>query len=129
MNIYVRTCVEGVHHHYAHTISGGYASIDDVSVNVKTCLQQAFLQVVDVMNLCFIHTLLCNIHINKFQAHDDPGSLTRTPRAVERDVRGSHCSEVQSDLCFGSVRCVRLLKIYFIIIPMHVMIREVIPGM
>jgi len=104
MNIYIRTCVEGVHHHYAHMISGGYASIDDVSVNVKACLHQAFSQVVDVMNLCFIHTLLCNNHINKFQAHDDPGSLTRTPCAVEHDVHGSHCSEVQSELRFGKVR-------------------------
>jgi len=29
---------------------------------------------------------------------------------------------------FGPVRRVRLLKIYFIIIPMHVMIMEIIPG-
>jgi len=29
---------------------------------------------------------------------------------------------------FGPVRRVRLLKSYFIIIPMHAMIREVIPG-
>ena len=29
---------------------------------------------------------------------------------------------------FGPVMRVRLLKIYFIIIPMHVMIREIIPG-
>ena len=29
---------------------------------------------------------------------------------------------------FGPVKHVCLLKIYFIIIPMHVMIREIIPG-
>jgi len=29
---------------------------------------------------------------------------------------------------FGPVRRVRLLKIYFMTIPMHVMIREIIPG-
>jgi len=29
---------------------------------------------------------------------------------------------------FGPVRHIRLLKIYFIIIPMHMMIREIIPG-
>jgi len=29
---------------------------------------------------------------------------------------------------FGPVRHVRLLKIYSVIIPMHVMIRDIIPG-
>jgi len=29
---------------------------------------------------------------------------------------------------FGPVRRVHLLKIYFVIIPMHVTIREIIPG-
>jgi len=32
------------------------------------------------------------------------------------------------NLTFGPVRRVRLLKIYSVIIPMHVMIREIIPG-
>jgi len=32
------------------------------------------------------------------------------------------------NLTFGPVRRVRLLKICFVIIPMHVMIREIIPG-
>jgi len=32
------------------------------------------------------------------------------------------------NLSFGLVRCVRLLKNYFIIIPMHVIIREIIMG-
>jgi len=41
-------------------ISDGHASIDDVPVKVKTSLHQAFLQVVDVMNLCFVHALLYN---------------------------------------------------------------------
>jgi len=40
--------------------SDGHASIDDVPVKVKTSLHQAFLQVVDVMNLCFMHVLLYN---------------------------------------------------------------------
>ena len=75
MNIHVRACVESVHHHHAHMISGGRASIDDVPAKVKTSLHQAFSQVVDVMNLCFMHTLLYNTHISKFQAHDDPGSV------------------------------------------------------
>jgi len=52
-------------------ISGGQASIDDVPVKVKTSLHRPFLQVVDVMNLCFMHALLYNTHINKFQAHDE----------------------------------------------------------
>jgi len=48
-------------------ISDGHASIDDVSVKVKTNLHQAFLQVVDVMNLCFMHALLYNTHIVNFR--------------------------------------------------------------
>jgi len=39
-------------------ISDGHTSIDDVLVRVKTSLHQAFSQVVDVVNLCFIHALL-----------------------------------------------------------------------
>jgi len=46
--------------------------------------------------------------------------------AVERDVRGSRGSGFNPSL--GPVRRVRLLKNYFIIIPMHVMIREIIQG-
>jgi len=34
--------------------------MDDVLVTVKTNLHQAFLQVIDVMNLCFMHALLYN---------------------------------------------------------------------
>ena len=60
MNIQVRACVKGVNHQHAHMISDGHASIDDVPVKVKTSLHQAFSQVVDVMNLCFIHALLYN---------------------------------------------------------------------
>ena len=60
MNIHVRACVQSVHHRHAHMISDGIASIDDVLIKVKTNLRQAFLQVVDVMNLCFTHTLLYN---------------------------------------------------------------------
>jgi len=76
MNIYVRACVQSVHHYHAHMISDGHASIDDVPVKVKTTsLHQAFLQVIDVTNLCFMHTLLYNIYISKFQAHDDSGQL------------------------------------------------------
>jgi len=56
-------------------ISDGHASIDDVPVKVKTSLHQAFSQVVDVMNLCFMHALLYNTPISKYKAHDDPGSL------------------------------------------------------
>jgi len=41
-------------------ISVGHASIDDVPVKGKTSLEQAFSQVVDVMNLCFAHALLYN---------------------------------------------------------------------
>ena len=38
-------------------------------------LHQPFSQVVDVMNLCFMRTLLYNTHISKFQAHGDPRPL------------------------------------------------------
>jgi len=58
MNIHVTACVQSVHHQHAHMISDGHASIDGVLVKVKTSLHQAFLQVVDVMNLCFIHALM-----------------------------------------------------------------------
>jgi len=63
MNIRVRACVQSVHHQHAHMISDGqfgHVSIDDVPVKVKTSLYQAFSQVVDAMNLCFIHGLLYN---------------------------------------------------------------------
>jgi len=60
MNIQVRVCIQSVHHHHAHMISDGHASIDDVPVKVKTSLHQARLQVVDVMNLCFTHVVLYN---------------------------------------------------------------------
>ena len=36
MNIHVRACVQSVHHQYAHMISDGHVSIDDVMVKVKT---------------------------------------------------------------------------------------------
>jgi len=58
MNIQVRACVQSVHNQHAHMISDGHVSIDDVPVKVKTSLYQAFSQVVDVMNLCFMHALL-----------------------------------------------------------------------
>jgi len=48
--------VQSVHHQHAHMISDGHASIDDVSVKVKTCLHQAFSQVVDVMIESLFHT-------------------------------------------------------------------------
>jgi len=60
MNVHVRAGVQSVRHQHAHMISGGHASIDDVPVKVKTSLHQAFLQAVDVRNLCFIHALLYN---------------------------------------------------------------------
>jgi len=60
MNIHVRACVHSVNHQHAHMISDGPASIDDVLVKVKTSLHQVFLQVINVMNLCFMHTLLYN---------------------------------------------------------------------
>jgi len=56
-------------------ISGSHASIDDVPVKLKASLHQVFLQVVDVMNLCFMQVLLYNTHIGKFQTNDDPGPL------------------------------------------------------
>ena len=56
-------------------ISDGHASNNDVLVKVKTSLHQAFSQVVDVMNHCFMHASLYNTHISKFLAHDDPGPL------------------------------------------------------
>jgi len=55
MNIHVRACVQSVHHQHAHMISDGSTSIDGVLVKVKY-LHQAFLQVADVMNLCFMHS-------------------------------------------------------------------------
>ena len=60
MNIQVRACVQSVHHQHAHMISDGHASMDDLTVKVKTNSHEAFSQVVDVMNLCFIHALLYN---------------------------------------------------------------------
>jgi len=57
------------------SFSDGYASIDDVPVKVKPSLHQVLSQVVDVMNLYFMHDLLYNTYISKFQAHDDPGPL------------------------------------------------------
>jgi len=60
MNIQVRACVQSVHHQHAHMISGGHASID-ILVKVKRSLHRAFSQVVDVVNLCFMHALLYNI--------------------------------------------------------------------
>jgi len=63
------------HHRHAHMILDGHASIGDVPIKVKTSLHQAFLQIVDVINLCFMHALLNNTRISKCQAHDDPGLL------------------------------------------------------
>jgi len=60
MNIHVTACVQSVHHQHAHMISDGHASIDDVLVKVKQSLHQAFSQVVDIVNLCFIQALLYN---------------------------------------------------------------------
>jgi len=60
MNIYLTVCVTSAHHQHAHMISDGHASIDDVQVKVKTSLHQAFLQVINVINLCFIDALLYN---------------------------------------------------------------------
>jgi len=60
---------------HAHMILNGHASIDDVPTRVKPSLRQAFLHVIDVITLCFMHALLYNTHISKFQAHDDPGPL------------------------------------------------------
>ena len=50
-------------------------SVSDVLVKVKPSLHQAFSQVVDVMNLCFIHALLYNTLLSKFKAYDDSGPL------------------------------------------------------
>jgi len=58
-----RACVQSVHHQNAHMISDGHSRIDHVPVKVKTSLHQAFLQVVDVMNHCFMHALLYNTQI------------------------------------------------------------------
>jgi len=60
MNIHVRACIQSVYHQHAHMISDSHTSIDDVPVKVKTSLHQSFWQIVDVMNLCFTHTLLYN---------------------------------------------------------------------
>jgi len=57
---HVRACIQSVHHQHAHMISDGHASISDVPVKVKTRLREVFSQVVDIMNLCFIHALLNN---------------------------------------------------------------------
>jgi len=60
IQVTVKACVQSVHHQHAHMISDGHASIDDVSVKVKASLHQAFSQVVDIMNFCFVHALLYN---------------------------------------------------------------------
>jgi len=60
MNIHITAYVQSVHHQHAHMISDGHASMDDVLVKVKTSLHQAFSQVINVMNLCFMHALLYN---------------------------------------------------------------------
>jgi len=64
MNTHVTACVQSVHHQHAHMMSDGHASIDDVPIKVKTSLHEAFLHVIDVMNLCFMHALLYNTHVN-----------------------------------------------------------------
>ena len=77
MNIHVRACVQSVHHQHAHIISDGHVSIDDdfpVKVD-KPSLHQAFLQVVDIKNLCFMHACCITPQISKCKAHDDPGPL------------------------------------------------------
>jgi len=75
MNIQVRACVQCVHRQHAHMISDGHASIYHFAVKAKTSLHQTFSQVVEVMNLCYVHVLLYNTHMSKFRAHDDPGPL------------------------------------------------------
>ena len=63
MNIHVRACVQSVHHQHAHMITDGNVvnlSIDNVLVKVKPSLHQALSQVVDAVNLCFIHALPYN---------------------------------------------------------------------
>ena len=75
MNIEVTACVESVHQQHTHMISDGRASIDDVPVKVKTSLHQAFLQVVDVMNICFMQLCCITPQISKCKARDDPGPL------------------------------------------------------
>ena len=67
MNMHVRACVQSVHHQHAHMISNGHVSTDDAPVKPKTSLHRAFLQVVDVMDLCFMHALLYNTDISKFR--------------------------------------------------------------
>jgi len=60
MNIHVNQIVQSVHLQHAHMISDGHASIDDAPVKVKTSFLEAFSQVVDVTNHCFMHALLYN---------------------------------------------------------------------
>jgi len=50
-------------------------SVDDVLFKVASSLRQAFLEVVDVINLCFIMHCCITLQISKFKAHDDPGSV------------------------------------------------------
>ena len=45
-------------------------SVNNVLFKVKPSLHQSFLQVINVMNLCFVHALPQNTQISKYKAHD-----------------------------------------------------------
>ena len=57
-------CVQSVHHQHAYMISDcrttGHRSLDNVLFKVNPSLHQAFLQVIDITNLCSVHALLHN---------------------------------------------------------------------
>jgi len=68
-----------VRHQHAHMISVTplvNCSVANGLFKAKPSLHQAFLQVIDVMNLCFVYEYThCCItpRISKYNAHDDPG--------------------------------------------------------
>jgi len=72
MNIHFRACAQSVRHQHVHDLRRQALSlhlaveplvnrsVDNVLFKVKPSLHQAFSQIIDVVNLCFVHELLRN---------------------------------------------------------------------
>ena len=65
MNVHLGACVQTVLHQHTHSSSQTVMplvghSVDNVLFRVIPSLHQAFLQITDIINLCFVHALLRN---------------------------------------------------------------------
>jgi len=111
MNFQVRACIQSVHHQHTDMISDGHASTDDVTVKVETSLHQAFSQVVDVMNLFFIHVrhMMTLVHFDlvQFSLAISPCNVTfsvfwlsqdSVATLIRSDGWSSHCHMCRSFL-------------------------------